>query len=285
MKQIARVVGFGCVCAAPVFAEPDFDALLFRALRYGDSPERRDEKARARAELDALGADALRAMMARAHFENLMLHVVALEFVQHQVPAEQGTPILRQSLESPHEQTRRAAAFMLGFYPRDDASIPTLLAMLDRERERNPALRTLGIWRVDAARDAVHALLRAESERTRIFAANALSRLGNPEDLPALIDALGDPAFLVRNTAARAILAHGRAALPALRAALPDAEGARLRQLIRILGAQADPDDRERIAQWTDHIDPDVRADAAWALARIEGRAPAEGRLLEEPLF
>lgn len=266
-------------------AEPDYDALLYRALRYGDTPERRAEKAEARKELETLGVEALRAMMARAHFENVMLHVVALEFVQHHVSAADGTPVLRASLDSPHEQTRRAAAFMLGFYPRDEESVPVLIAMLDRERERNAALRTLGIWRVDESRAPARALLRADSERTRLAAANALGRIGNVEDAPDLIEALGDAALLVRNTAARALLVFSGEAAPALRAAMPDAEGPRLRQLIRLLGALADPDARDSLAQLEYHEDPDVRADAAWARARIEGQAPTPERILESPYF
>lgn len=266
-------------------AEPDYDALLYRALRYGDTPERRAEKATARKELEALGAHALRAMMERAHFENVMLQVVALEFVQYLVSAADGVPVLRASLDSPNEQTRRTAAFMLGFYPRDEQSVPVLIAMLDRERERNAALRTLGLWRIDEARAPARALLRADVERTRLVAANALGRIRSVEDVPALIEALGDTALLVRNTAARALMVYGTEAAPALRAALTDAEGPRLRQLIRLLGALADHAARDSLVRLEDHIDPDVRADATWARALIEGRAPPLERILEAPYF
>ncbi len=273
------------LCMPRAVAGPDYDELLYRALRHGDTAERRAEKAAARAELDALGAEALRAMMARAHFENLMLHVVALEFVQNQVPAETGAPILVEALDSPHEQTRRAAAFLLGFYPRRGEAIPALLAMLDREKERNAALRTLGVWRVQEARAPAGALLRADEERTRIAACNALNRIGHRDDIPALIEALGDEAILVRNAAARALTAHGPAALRALRAALPRAQGAQQRQLIRLLGELRDKEARRTLARLRNHPDPDVRADAEWALAQVRAGEPPPSRAAREPLF
>ncbi len=244
--------------ALAVHAERDMDALLQRATRYGNTAERRAEKEAARAELFAMGAEGLRGLMARAHLENLMLHVLAFEVVNERVPAERGIPVLAGFLASEHPRTRRVAAYLLGFYPRDEASIPALLALLDEEKQRNAALRTLGKWNVEAAAPRARALLRAEAERTRIAACNALAELRLADDLPVLMGALGDESLLVRNAAGRAILAHGRAAARPLRRALGDAAGVQRRQIARLLVAlDALPArERNRLAD-----DPGARAD------------------------
>lgn len=280
MKRRRCLTAISCLVAIAAQAGPDADLedVLRRALRYGDTPERRAEKAAARKELDALGAAGLRALVERLHMENIMLQVVALEFVQNQVPAAEGTPVLREGLYSPHEQTRRACAFMLGFYPKDESSTPHLLEMLDRERERNAAIRTLGIWRVGSARDRIRELLRAEQERTRIAAANALGRFADPSDAPALIEVLGDSSLLVRNAAARALLAMDPGMRPAMRRALRDANGVQLRQLVRLAGTVKDRKSLHAIkALKKQHMDPELHADMEWAMARIRGRETPQG--------
>lgn len=260
-------------------AREDIEPLLVRALRYADTPEKQAQQKEARAELERLGPTALQAMVDRLHFENVMLHVVALEFVQNHVAAENGIPILRAALTSPFEQTRRAAAFMIGFYPRDDASIPLLLAQLEREREQNMAIRTLGIWKVDAARPRLRELLRSPKERTRIVACNALGRLADPRDIAVLVEALGDDALLVRNAAARALIdGFGDRAIPALKKQLRRGDGVRLRQCIRVIGELGDRSSRRVLVRLLRHADPDVRADAEWALTRIAGKAPPPSR-------
>ncbi|MCZ7592184.1 MAG: HEAT repeat domain-containing protein [Kiritimatiellae bacterium] len=250
---------------------PDYDALLYRALRYGNTEQRRAEKENAKKELFAQGADALRAVMERAHVENIMLQVLAFEIVVEHVPAETGTPVLADFLNAPDEQTRRIAAYLLGFYPRDDAEIPVLLAMLDKERERNVALRTLGKWRVDEARSAARDLLRVESERTRITACNALSDIGNVADLSALIEALGDSAFLVRNTAARAIERQGKSVRGLLAKALASSVGVQKRQIVRLLGVLEAAPRREMKRLERSDSNAGIREDADWALHHDAG--------------
>lgn len=218
-------------------ASPNPDDLLYRATRYGNTAERRTDKEAARNELFAMGAAGLRAVMARAHIENLMLHVLAFELVNERVPAEQGTAVLAECLSSEHPQTRRIAAYLLGFYPRADAHVPALVALLDEEKQRNAALRTLGKWKVESVSMRARELLKAENERTRIAACNALASICRPDDLPALIVALGDRSLLVRNAAARVIFAKGRAAIRPLRHALDDATDERRRQVVRLLVA------------------------------------------------
>jgi HEAT repeat protein len=220
---------------------PRIDDLLYRATRYGNTEEKRADKQAARGELFAMGAGGLRAVLERAHLENLMLHVLALELVSERVPANEGTPVLAEFLASEHPQTRRMAAYLLGFYPRAEVHVPELVALLDEEKQRNAALRTLGKWKEASIGPRAREFLRAERERTRIAACNALREIGGPADIPALVEALGDASLLVRNAAARAIVAHGRAAVRPLRRALSDAAGAsddvRRRQIVRLLTA------------------------------------------------
>lgn len=256
-----------CARAEPPLATSEYDELLYRALRYGNTEQRRKEKEEARQELFAHGADALQQVMTRVHVENIMLQVLAFEMVAERVPAEAGTPVLAESLVSTNEQTRRISAYFLGFYPRSDAQIPMLLSMLDSEKERNAALRTLGKWRVDEARGPTREFLHASSERTRIAACNALYEIRNPADLSALIEALGDSALLVRNAAARAILQQGKSAKRPLKKALAASEGLQKRQIVRLLGAlKAAPTWKVKRIQQSP--DPGLREDAVWALRR-----------------
>jgi HEAT repeat protein len=164
--------------------------------------------------------------------------------VSERVPANEGTAVLAEFLASEHAQTRRLAAYLLGFYPRADIHVPALLAMLDEDKQRNAALRTLGKWKVSSIAPRAREFLREENERTRIVACNALREVGGPADIPSLIEALGDESLLVRNAAARAIFAQGRAAVRPLRRALDEAGDSlderretRRRQIVRLLSA------------------------------------------------
>lgn len=257
----------------------DYDSLLYRALREGNTEERRIAKEAAQKELFDLGPDALGAIMARVHMENIMLQVFAFELVANRVPAAAGAPILTDSLSSGDAQTRRVAAYLLGFYPRTDAAIPALLSMLGLEKERNVALRTLGKWRVDEARERMRELFRSDSERTRLAACMALGEFRDAAELPVLIEALGDPALLVRNAAARAALAQGKASVRPLRNALSTSSGIQRRQIVRVLGALQSGSSRE-VRRLRDDADPGLRDDAAWA----SGRSDAPW-IWEEPYY
>lgn len=238
-----RVSGFGLAVAlwagvgfADVSTNSSYDELFFSATRYGNTEARREEKKAAREELFRRGPDALREVMNRIHFENIMLQVLAFELVREAVPAEAGTPVLMNYLDSERVEARRMAAYFLGFYPAPEKP-ERLLNLLADEKTRNAAIRTLGKWKVAAARSEIARLMKeGDKERTRVLCANALRDIGNPDDLPALITALGDPVFTVRNTAARAIAAFGKNAHRPLRNALEGSAGAARRQIVRLLG-------------------------------------------------
>lgn len=274
MKRFARILAvslLAALSAGPVpAAEPDIEELLYRATRYGNTEQRRAEKEAAREALFALGPQALREVMARAHLENVMLQVLAFELVEQRVPAETGAPVLADALASTNATTRRIAAYLLGFYPRAEPQVPALVAMLNTEAERNAALRTLGKWKVRAARKPARELLRATNERTRIVAVNALRDIGHEDDLPALIDALADPAVLVRNAAARAVAEQGWRAHRPLRRALDDSSGVQRRQIVRLFGVLKPSFVTRDLMRLLEDEDPGLREDAVWALERID---------------
>lgn len=269
------------LCGARVRAEgfdatnAGYDELIFRATRYGNTEQRRAEKEQARTELFARGDAALRELMQRAHVENVMLLVLVDEMARHRVAPDKAAPVLAGFLDSEHAQTRRTAAYLLGFMPRGGQAA-RLRELMQDEKCRHAAIRTLGKWRDGKARAGIARLLReGETERTRIVAANALRDIGHEDDLPVLIAALGDPAFLVRNGAARALAAYGWSAQAPLLKALPEQQGAARRQVIRLLGEL----EARRAARPLQKLlkDPDaaVRADAELALRQIGGDAGA----------
>lgn len=184
--------------------ERALDDLLFDATRYANTPERRAAKESARAELIERMPDALRAAMRWVHGDRVMIQVLVMEWVQAQ-PAEVVTPVLLEFLRDEREDTRRIALFFLGFKDMPDHA-DHVLPHLENESTRGAALRTLGKWRCTAARAEAETWLAEGGERVRVVAANALRDIGDPAAIPALVRALEDPVFTVRNTAARAIL-------------------------------------------------------------------------------
>jgi HEAT repeat protein len=250
-----------------------YDDLIFRATRYGNTEQRRAEKSQARDALFARGDEALRELMQRAHVENVMLLVLIDEMARYRVAPDKAAPVLAAFLDSEHAQTRRTAAYLLGFMPRGGQAA-RLRELMQDEKCRNAAIRTLGKWRDGRARAEIARLLReGGTERTRIVAANALRDIGDEDDLPVLIAALGDPAFLVRNGAARALAAYGWSAQAPLLKALPEQQGAARRQVIRLLGELEARRAVRPLQKLLKDPDPAVRADAEWALRRIAGGA------------
>lgn len=271
-KMLTLLMGLACALGAraDISTNATYDDLFYAATRYGNTEARRADKEVARTELFRRGADSLREVMERIHFENVMLSVLAMELVHDRVPATNGTPVLLDYLEHERVETRRAAIYFLGFYPAPDK--PTrLLKALDDEKTRNAAVRTLGTWKVDRARGELVRLLKSSaSERTRVLAANALRDIGNSDDLPALLAALNDPVFTVRNTAARAVASFGFKAHRPLLRELRDSEGAGRRQIVRLLGELRVLGAARPLRRLLDKADPGLRADVARALRQLD---------------
>ncbi len=267
------VMLFASVGLAEVSTNTTYDELLYSATRYGNTEARREEKKVAREELFRRGPEALREVMDRIHFENIMLQVFAFELIRGPVSAESGTPVLLGYLDHEKPETRRIAAYFLGFYPAPE-NPERLLKLLEDDKTRNAAIRTLGKWKVEAARPEITLLLAAsDKERTRVLCANALRDLGNPESLPALLAALGDPVFTVRNTAARAIASYGKTAHRPLREALETAQDPARRQIIRLLGEMQVSWVTRPLRRLLNDPDEFVRADAARALGQLDPEA------------
>lgn len=267
-------------CAAHADDGADWDALLYRATRYGDTAQRRAEKAEVRKALWAEGPRALRELMARVHCENVMLGVIAHELVVDGVPASNGVPVLAEFLDAEQDVARRSAVYLLGFYPCPDTGVVARVrAALAEEKARGAALRTLGRWGDRAVRAEAERLLREDpQERVRAQAANTLRDLREQAALPALIEALGDPVYMVRFTAARAVATFGDAAHRPLRDALETAEGQALRLVVRLLGELRVGRAERALARRLPQADDALRADLAAALYRIDPD-DAPGRL------
>lgn len=183
---------------------PDYEALIFDATRYATTPEKRARKQAAREKLFTLGPKALHETMKRVHSKNVMVGVLAQELVER-IPAEQGAPVLAEFLTATNSDTRRVAAFFLGFYEAPEYA-PQVRELLADSDAAGAAIRTLGKWKVREALDDIALFLQNEREVRRIAAINALRDIGDPRAIPLLEPCLKDRMFTVRRAAARAIL-------------------------------------------------------------------------------
>ena len=268
-----------CSVRAEMSTNTSYDALFLAATRYGNTEARRAEKESAREELFRRGPATLREIMDRFHMENVMLQVLAVELVRDRLPGPEAASVLMEFQDDERLNVRRGATYLLGFCPPTDPPA-RLLTLLREDQTRNAALRTLGKWKVEEAHPEIRRLLReGEKERTRVLAANALREFGDKQDLSILIEALGDPVFTVRNTAARAIASFGRAAHRPLLKALPESTGVARRQIVRLLGELRVDSARRPLRRLLEDADTGLRTDAGRALRELEDGPPAE------PLF
>jgi hypothetical protein len=214
-----------------------FEALLYDATRYANTPARREAKVAARAALVEQLPESMRAALDYIHGDHVGLQVLVMEWVLA-MPSDKVVPALAERLDDARVETRRFAAYALGFHPSAaEAYTERVMALLDEELTRGAAVRTLGKWKVGAARPAMERLLVEGHERQRVVAANALRDLGDAAAVPALVGALGDPVFTVRNTAARALVSFGAVADAALAEAeqVPAAMAVRIRADLGVL--------------------------------------------------
>ncbi|MFH0879315.1 MAG: HEAT repeat domain-containing protein, partial [Lentisphaerota bacterium] len=255
----------------------DFDAgtatlddLIFHAQRYGNTPEKQRRREQATAELMARGTNSLRGMMGMVHLDNVMLQVLTQQVAESLKP-EAAEPVLMEYLDSPRDRTRKIAAFFLSLYdhPTDSNYAGRLVLMLEDDESAGAALRALGKWRVKKATDRIIPFLQHEKELRRVAAANALRDIGDPAAIPALVKALSDPYFTVREASARALSTLGEPAESALLALLPGASEPALRHSIRTLGVMKSGKAVPVLQKMIQDSDPWVRFDAERALALI----------------
>lgn len=204
--------------------------LLHEAVRSSKTRERNEQKLAAKAELIERMPHSLRAAMEYAHGDNVMIQVLIMEWVTR-LPSEMIVPTLLEFVDHERQETRRLAIFFLGFHQAPEYA-EKIWPYLDDEKCRGAAIRTLGKWKVASARPVIEHWLSAGRERVRVVSANALRDIGDAAAIPALITALDDPVFTVRNTAARAVISFGEKAIPALED-IPDGISPRTREMCR----------------------------------------------------
>ena len=239
-----------------------FDELVFYAQRYGSTPEKTAWKEAARQEVFTRGPQSLSWLIDHAKIDNIMIQVLTEEMV-NKLKAEQAVPVLLAELEAKEPRSRRMDAFYLGNYTNTTSEQAThLMPILKDDEAAGAAIRTLGKWKVATAVPQIVPFLKHAKEGRRIVAANALRDIGDPTAAPALIEALADPLFTVRETSARALVALGKPAEKTMIRALPAAKGQPLRALIRALGETKSRAALKALRPYLKDPDPAVRADA-----------------------
>jgi HEAT repeat protein len=248
------------------------ESLLSWAQREGSTPLKRENREAARAELFARGPESMRFLLARMDWKNDTVHQLLYEMVLGRVGADTCTPVLVKSLGAESVDTRRGAAYFLGFVPAS-ADVAPLLPLLEDELTAGAAARTLGKWKRAEAVPAILPLLRHEKEPRRVLAVNALRDIGDARAIPGLVEALNDPVFTVRKAAARALATFGEPAVEALLAAAPVSSGVARREMARTLGSMRARRAVPQLRTWLkDPEDAGLRRDAAVALRTIDPR-------------
>lgn len=251
------------------------DELVYHAQRYANTPAKLKNRDDARAELIARRGEGLRALMAWVHTENVMVSVLAQQMVED-LPADDVVPVLLECASAPNPRTRKIAAYFLGFETAPEHA-DKLMPLLDDDEAQGAAIRTLGKWKVRSAVPGILPFLSHEKEVRRIIAANALGDIGDPSAIPALIGALGDGAFTVREAAAKSLVRLGPAAEEPLAEVLATGRDPARRHAIRILGVTGSTSVIPALEALAGDADWAVRFDAAAALAGIRGRAAPAG--------
>lgn len=120
-----------------------------------------------------------------------------------------------------------------------DIAIPALIALVQNEKGfgvRQAAMDSIG-WYFDKGRAATSTLadvLKNEKDKaTRLFAIDALEKVGGDDAVKALIAGLRDKDSGVRESVASALGMAGRSALPLLQSALETEQDEKIKQVIR----------------------------------------------------
>ncbi|RMH10003.1 MAG: HEAT repeat domain-containing protein [Nitrospirae bacterium] len=104
------------------------------------------------------------------------------------------------------------------------APIPRLLTCLkdERWRVREQAAKALGLMKASQAVDALILACRDRDGAVKSAAAEALGRIGDPKAVPALVKLFKDSSKIVRETAGTALVHIGEPSIPALLETLKD---------------------------------------------------------------
>lgn len=255
-----------------VFHSAGFGELVYHLQRYGNTPERKAAKAAAAQELDSRGTNALDYLMGVAHIENIMVQVYT-EHLVNVLRAEEAAPVLLAYVDSDRGRTRRLAVYWLGMHDTPQHA-DRILARLDDDEACGAAIRTLGKWRVRSAIGKIAPFVQDPKEPRRVMAVNALGDMDDARAVPALLSALDDPVFTVREAAQAALQRLGAKAAAEVFEAADTAQGTRLRHLVKVIGSLPSWRAGRALKRYLKSDDPEVRADAA-ALLRVRGSAGA----------
>jgi len=269
--------------------------LYRRMQRYGSTAQRRAEKKAAKEEFIARGGESVRFLMDHIHLRNMWVRIYLTEYVeQGRFKEVDAVPVLLEYLASERPDTRKRAAYYLGFYDAPEHA-DAVRALLGDAKAAGAAARTLGKWGAKDAIEEIGALFDHEKETWRVIAANALRDIGDTRAASFLVKALDDSVCTVRKTASRALAALGDETARSLAVKLPSLEGPALREVINVLGTVKCREAIGPLRRLLEHPVPGVAQDAASALLAIDPEnardwienTPVEGavRVGEEGVF
>lgn len=251
-----------------VFHSAGFDELVYHLQRYGNTPERKAAKAAAAQELDVRSTNSLHYLMGLAHVENIMVQVYT-EHLVNRLDAEEAAPVLLAYVDSDRGRTRRLAVYWLGLHDTPQYA-DRIVARLDDDEACGAAIRTIGKWRVRSAIGKIAPFVKDPKEPRRVMAVNALGDMDDARAVPALLSALDDPVFTVREAAQAALQRLGAKAAKEVFEAADTAQGTRLRHLVKVIGSLPSWRAGRALKRFLKSGDPELRADAA-ELLRVRG--------------
>ncbi len=254
-------------------AAASFEELVLHAQRYGTTREKRENRKLARDELFGRGADSLHYLMQHIHLENDSISILVGSIVRgKKIDTTTSADVLIDYLSSDEADSRRMAAYFLGFCEAPEDGDSAIMPLLDDPQVAGAALRTLGKWKASAAAGRAAGFLDHDNERRRVLAANALREMNAMQYAPALVATLNDAFFTVRKSAARALTAFGSSVEPLVLRELSVSQGLARRELIRVLGEIGSGKGRARLKKLLADPDPVIREDARRALEVITRR-------------
>jgi len=246
-------------------AAPDPLRDLLRALQHGD------EEIRAAA-IDSLrmkGDEAVEYLLTALHDESHAVRQAAAEALGHIGTQKAAGPLISM-LRDPYEDVRIAAAGALGAL-KNMLSIRFLAGLFEDgycgvRIAAADALAAFG----EPALPALTEALGSSAVVVRITAARALGTLGHAGGIPPLVEALADDVAEVRRGAAHALGEIGGPAIPPLAWIVQHAGVAEKLAALDALGAIFDDRATDAIMSALHDDDPDVREKAAKVLRRRE---------------
>jgi hypothetical protein len=259
-----------------------FDELFRHATRNGTSDLRRQNQQSANDELMARGAETLKYYLDHVHSQNIMYFVKIHELLAYpgseKLNKESLVAVFKESLNSPHKETRRAALFYLARFDAPEGFQRWLVPHLDQEEDINLAMRLLGGWGAVDVAPRITRFLKSDDERRRVSAVIALGELGVKDTAPDIVEMLHDPYFTVRYAAVRSLvqLDARKAVRRALKEAVKNDDVIYLRHLIQAAGALQDRWSVSTLKTLCDHQDEGLRLDVERALYEIKHGASRE---------